>query len=93
MRVIGRILSHFADVQDVVRASWTCRKWRAAFRHLHTLPHEYVEVFHLWEIGDEEQELEHSYNGHNNVHNVYKINLQTIISILELIPIDNLKHR
>ncbi|CAM6050474.1 unnamed protein product [Sphagnum compactum] len=34
------ILSHFADVQDVVRASWTCRKWRAAFRHLHTLRHE-----------------------------------------------------
>ncbi|CAM6028709.1 unnamed protein product [Sphagnum balticum] len=58
VRVIGNILSHFADVQDVVRASWTCRKWRAAFRHLHTLRHEYVEVFHFWEIGDEEQELE-----------------------------------
>ncbi len=58
MHVIGNILSHFADVQDVVRASWTCRKWRAAFRHLHTLRHEYVEVFHFWEIGDEEQELE-----------------------------------
>jgi len=58
VRVIGNILSHFADVQDVVRASWTCRKWRAAFRHLHTLRHEYVEVFHFWETGDEEQELE-----------------------------------
>jgi hypothetical protein len=58
VHVIGNILSHFADVQDVVWASWTCRKWRAAFRHLHTLRHEYVDVFHFSEVGDEEQEIE-----------------------------------
>ncbi len=43
VEVIGNILSHVANVKDVVRASWTCRKWRVALRHylhtLHTLQH------------------------------------------------------
>jgi hypothetical protein len=37
VEVIGNILSHVANVKDVVRASMTCRKWREALRHLHTL--------------------------------------------------------
>jgi hypothetical protein len=43
VEVIGNILSYVANVKDVVRASWTCRKWRVALRHylhtLHTLQH------------------------------------------------------
>jgi hypothetical protein len=43
VQVIGNILSRFDDVKDVVRASWTCKKWRAALHHhLHTLQHEYI---------------------------------------------------
>ncbi len=43
VQVIGNILSRFDDVTDVVRASWTCKKWRAALHHhLHTLQHEYI---------------------------------------------------
>ncbi len=43
VQVIGNILSHFDDVKDVVRASWTCKKGRAALHHhLHTLQHEYI---------------------------------------------------
>ncbi|CAK9260070.1 unnamed protein product [Sphagnum jensenii] len=37
VEMIGNILSHVANVKDVVRASMTCRKWREALRHLHTL--------------------------------------------------------
>jgi len=38
VEVIGNILSHIGNVKDVVRASWTCRRWRVALRHhLHTL--------------------------------------------------------
>ncbi len=37
MEVIGNILSHVANVKDVVKASMTCRKWRETLRHLHTL--------------------------------------------------------
>ncbi len=38
VEVIGKILSHIAAVEQVVRASGTCRKWREAARnHLLTL--------------------------------------------------------
>jgi hypothetical protein len=38
VEVIGKILSHIAAVEQVVRASGTYRKWRKAARnHLHTL--------------------------------------------------------
>ncbi|CAM6026738.1 unnamed protein product [Sphagnum balticum] len=37
VELIGNILSHLDDMKDVVRASWTCRKWRVALRYLHTL--------------------------------------------------------
>ncbi len=43
VQVIGNTLSRLDDVKDVVRASWTCKKWRAALHHhLHTLQHEYI---------------------------------------------------
>jgi len=43
VQVIGNTLSRLDDVKDVVRASWTCKKWRAALHHhLHTFQHEYI---------------------------------------------------
>ncbi|KAH9542437.1 hypothetical protein CY35_13G006000 [Sphagnum magellanicum] len=37
VELISNIFSHLDDMKDVVRASWTCRKWRVALCYLHTL--------------------------------------------------------
>jgi hypothetical protein len=104
VHVIGNILSHFADVQDVVRASWTCRKWRAAFRHLHTLRHEYAEAFHFWKIGDERRELEqkHEYlltdtilqtSGLQNLSIIYSVSFSASAVVAWLLHTgDSLRH-
>ncbi|CAM6050471.1 unnamed protein product [Sphagnum compactum] len=53
VELIGNILSHLDDMKDVVRASWTCRKWRVALRYLHTLCASWTK----WELETEKLEF------------------------------------
>ncbi len=53
VELIGNILSHLDDMKEVVRASWTCRKWRVALRYLHTLCASWTK----WELETEKLEF------------------------------------
>lgn len=58
VELIGNILSYLDDIKDVVRASWTCRKWRVALRYLHTLCASWCASWREWDWELETENLE-----------------------------------